>query len=356
MKRTSDGSDGVLLYGGNGYTAALLAREAISKGVRPVLCGRDRQRTKQAAEGFGLEYRVSRLDAARELKEALRGMKVVLNAAGPFSETTDPLVEACIANGVHYLDVSGEADTLDLVSRRHEEARSAGVMLMPGVGFDVVPSDCLARHVVNRLPRPRRLSIGITGLRSASRGSARTTIDQIGKKVLVRRGGRLCTVPAASLERRFDYGAGPSASLAVSWADVVSAYFSTGVPDIDVYFEATPAVRAALLASRHLGWWMGYAPVQRYLKTWTRFLPDGPGEEERRTATAIVVAEAEDGEGRRCIARLRTPEVYTFTAMTGVAVARRVLAGEWAAGYETPSRLYGADFVLSFPGVSREDL
>jgi short subunit dehydrogenase-like uncharacterized protein len=349
-------SDGFLIYGGNGYTAALLTREALARGMRPLLCGRDRGRTKSAAESFDVDYCVARLDSVSELKGALRGVAVVLNAAGPFSVTSEPLVDACLANGVHYLDVSGEADTLDLVSRRHAEARAAGVMLMPGVGFDVVPSDCLARHVVNRLPHPRRLSIGITGLRTASRGSARTSIDQIGKKVLVRRGGRLCAVPAASLERRFDYGEGPRASLAVSWADVVSAYFSTGVPDIDVYFEATPAIRAALMASRHLGWWMGYPPVQRYLKTWTRFLPEGPDEEERRTATAVLVAEAEDEEGRRAVARLRTPEIYTFTAMTGVAVAQRVLAGDWEAGYETPSRVFGADFVLSFPGVSREDL
>jgi short subunit dehydrogenase-like uncharacterized protein len=290
------------------------------------------------------------------MQSALRGVAVVINAAGPFHETTAPLVEACLENGVHYLDVSGEADTLDFVTGKHAEARAAGVMLMPGVGFDVVPSDCLARHVVDGLSHPRRLSIGITGLRSASRGSARTSIDQIGKKVLVRRGGRLCTVAPASLERRFDYGQGPSASLAVSWADVVSAYYSTGVPDIDVYFEATPAVRAALVTSRHLGWWMGSPPVQRYLKTWTRFLPEGPGEDERRTATAVIVAEAEDDDGRRVTARLRTPEVYTFTAMTTVAVAGRVLAGDWQPGYETPSRIYGADFVLSFPGVSREDL
>jgi short subunit dehydrogenase-like uncharacterized protein len=345
-----------LIYGGNGYTAALLAGEELARGMRPILCGRDAERTKQAAERFGLEHRVARLDAARDLENALRGVGVVVNAAGPFSETTAPLLEACLDNGVHYLDVSGEAETLDFVSRKHAEARAAGVMLMPGVGFDVVPSDCLARHVVDQLARPSRLSIGLTGLRSASRGSARTTIDQIGKKVLVRRGGRLCTVAPASLERSFDYGAGPSASLAVSWADVVSAYYSTGVPDIDVYFEATPAVRAALVTSRHLGWMMGSAPVQRYLKTWTRFLPEGPGEEERRTATAVVVAEAEDADGRRATARLRTPEVYTFTAMTGAAVAERVLAGDWQPGFQTPSRVYGADFVLSFPGVSREDL
>jgi short subunit dehydrogenase-like uncharacterized protein len=349
-------SDGLLIYGGNGYTAALLAREALAQGLRPMLCGRDRARTKQAAERFGLGHRVARLDAPRELKNALGGITVVVNAAGPFADTTAPLVAACLDNGVHYLDVSGEADTLDFVSGRHAEARAAGVMLMPGVGFDVVPSDCLARHVVARLSHPRRLSIGITGLRSASRGSARTTIDQIGKKVLVRRGGRLCRVAPASLERRFDYGHGPSASLAVSWADVISAYYSTGVPDIDVYFEATPAVRAALITSRHLGWWMSYPPIQRYLKTWTRFLPEGPGEEERAITTAVVVAEAEDEEGRCVTARLRTPEVYTFTAMTAVAIARRVLGGDCQAGYETPSRIYGSDFVLSFPGVFREDL
>jgi short subunit dehydrogenase-like uncharacterized protein len=349
-------SDGLLIYGGNGFTAALLAQEALARGLRPVLCGRDAERTKRAAGRFGVDYRVASLDAPRELATALRGVRVVINAAGPFADTTAPMLEACLNNGVHYLDVSGEAETLDFVSRKHGEARAAGVMLMPGVGFDVVPSDCLSRHVAARLSAPCRLSIGIAGLRSASRGSARTIVDQIGKRVLVRRAGRLSTVAPASLERHFDYGAGPSASLAVSWADVVSAYYSTGVPDIDVYFEATPAMRAALVTSRHLGWWMSAPPVRRYLKSWTRFLPEGPDEDERRTATAVVVAEAEDEDGRRATARLRTPEVYTFTAMAGVGVAGRVLAGDWQPGYQTPSRVYGADFVLGFPGVTREDL
>jgi short subunit dehydrogenase-like uncharacterized protein len=348
------GSNSLLIYGGNGYTGMLLARAALARELRPILCGRDTAKLRAAAETLDLEYRVAGLTDSGALDAVLRGVRVVVNAAGPFSATWQPLVDACLRARTHYLDISGEVASLDFVSRRHGEARAKGIMLMPGVGFDVVPSDCLARHVVDRMRRPRRLSIGITGLRSASRGSAQSTIEQIGKPVYVRRGGRLVSIPPASLERQFDYGDGPSASLAVSWADVVSAFFSTGVPNIDVFFEATPAVRASLVASRHLGWWMGSPIIQRWLKTWTALLPPGPDEQERETATAVVVAEAEDESGACVRARLRTPEVYSFTATSAAAIAARVLDGDWRAGYETPSRVYGADFPLSLPGVTRE--
>jgi short subunit dehydrogenase-like uncharacterized protein len=159
-----------------------------------------------------------------------------------------------------------------------------------------------------------------------------------------------------SLERAFDFGQGPRRGVAVSWADVVSAYYSTGIGDVTVYFEATPAVRMHTTMVRAFGWAVPYTPWQSLLHRATELLPEGPSPSERQRARAVLVGEARDGQGRAVRARLRTPEAYSFTATTATAILARVLAGDLAPGLETPGRLYGPDFVLSLPGVTRQDL
>jgi short subunit dehydrogenase-like uncharacterized protein len=265
------------------------------------------------------------------------------------------MVDACLRTGAHYLDVTGEIPVIEALAARHAEARRRGIMIMPGVGFDVVPSDCLAAHVARRLPGARRLAIGITGLEFATPGSAKTLVEHAGYGVRVRRDGRITSVPPGARERGFDYGAGLRPSVNVSWGDVASAYYTTGIPDVDVYFEATPALRAMLAASRWFGWFLATAPWQAWLKAHADLLPGAP-DAGRAAARMVVVAEVEDGVGRRASARLGTPEAYAFTGGSGPAVARRVLAGDLEPGFQTPGRVYGPDFALSLAGVSREDL
>src|SRR5690242_4394080 len=101
-------SDPFVIYGATGFTGRLMLDGALALGLRPVLSGRDEGRLGALAEQLGLEYRVARLGDPAALDEALRGMRVVLHAAGPFSETSRPMVDACLRAGVHYLDITGE--------------------------------------------------------------------------------------------------------------------------------------------------------------------------------------------------------------------------------------------------------
>jgi short subunit dehydrogenase-like uncharacterized protein len=349
-------SDPLLIYGATGFTGRLLTEGALAAGFRPILGGRDAARLAALAGEFGLEYRVARLGDEAALDAALRDVGVVLHAAGPFSSTSRPMVDACLRTGAHYLDIAGEIPVIEALAARHAEARRRGIMVMPAVGFDVVPSDCLAAHVAARLPGARRLALGITGLRFATRGSAKTLAEHASFGVHVRRAGALVSVPPGTLTRRFDYGTGPAPSLNVSWGDVATAWYTTGIPDIEVYFDATVALRGMLFASRYFGWLLGMAPWQAWLKAQADLLPEGPTDSERAAADMVIVAEAEDTRGQRASGRLHTPEAYTFTGATGPEVARRVLAGDLETGFQTPGRVYGPSFVLSFPGVSREDL
>ncbi|MCY1080244.1 saccharopine dehydrogenase family protein [Archangium lansingense] len=342
-----------LLYGATGYTGRLLARAANERGLRPILCGRDEPRLAAMASELGLEYRVARLDDG--LDEALRGVQVVLHAAGPFSSTCRPMVDACLRVGVHYLDLSGEVAAIEGVFQRGAEARRRGVMLMPGAGFDVVPSDCLALHLSRQVRGARRLVLGISGLETISRGSFRTLAEGAGQSILIRRGGNILGIVPGSLERELDFGSGPRPSLAMSWGDVSSAYYSTGIPDIEVYCDAIPALRMMVMANRWFGGGLASDAGRLGLELQARALPDGPTGEQRAGRQGVIVAEVEDAAGRRLRGRLRTPEAYGFSCTTALALVERVLAGDLETGAQTPARVYGPDFVLSFAGVLREE-
>ena len=349
-------SDPLLLYGATGFTGRLILESALALGLRPILGGRDAAKLAAIAEPLGLSWRAASLADTTQLDAALADVRVVLHAAGPFSQTAAPMAAACLRAGVHYLDVTGEIPVIEALAQRNREARQRGVMIMPGTGFDVVPSDCLAAHVAARLSGATTLRLGLTGLAFATRGSASTLAEHAGVGVNVRRGGVLTPVAPGALRRRFDFGDGPRDCCNVSWGDVAAAYYTTGIPDITVYFEATPTVEAMLLASRTLGWMLRSGPWQAWLKAHAALLPEGPSAAERAPREMVVVAEAEDAHGRTVRARLRTPEAYTFTGQVAPVIARHVLRGNYEPGFQTPGRVYGADFVLGFAGVTRDDL
>jgi len=347
----------LLIYGASGYTGRLITQAAIERGLEPVLCGRRPDRMAALAEQLGgLEHRAATLEDEAALDAALDDIRVLLNAAGPFSRTAPAIVEACLRTGTHYLDVTGEVDVIEALSRRDRAAREREIMILPGVGFDVVPSDCLAAHVSRRVPDATWLAIGVRGLVFVTRGSYRTLVEQAGRPVRVRREGRLVSVVPGSLRRSFDYGEATRESLAVSWGDVVSAWHTTGIPNIEVYFEAVPAVAGMLTASRLFGDLLRTRTAQVLLKAHAELLADGPSAAQRDAREAVIVAEAGDRSGRLACARLHTPEAYSFTGRTAAAIAERVLRGDWRAGFRTPAGLFGPDFVTALPGVRRSDV
>lgn len=346
-----------LLYGAYGYTGRLVARHAVERGLRPVLAGRDAGQLRAVADELGLPHRAVGLDDPAALDAALADVPVVLHCAGPFSRTSRPMADACLRTGTHYLDVTGEIEVFEALARRGGEARDRGVMLLPGVGFDVVPSDCLAAHLKRRLPGAVRLSLAFQGLGGGlSRGTATTMAENAGRGGAVRRGGRIVPVPPAWKTREADFGEGPVTVTTIPWGDVSTAFHSTGIPDVEVYTRVPRSQRRLLRVSRHLGWLLGSAPVQALMRRAIRGRPAGPDDEARARGRSDLWGEATDDAGRRAVSRLRTPEGYTLTALTAVAAAERVLAGSVRPGFATPSLAWGPDFVLEIPGVAREDV
>ena len=344
-----------LLYGSYGYTGRLIVERARELELTPLLAGRDAQALAAQAEETGLLFRAFSLDDATALDGALRETRVVLHAAGPFSRTAAPMAEACLRTGRHYLDITGEIAVFEAMAARDRQAREAGVMLLPGVGFDVVPSDCLAAHLKRRLPSATKLALAFQAVGRPSRGTLTTMVENASRGGAIRRDGRIIPVPSAWRTREVNFGNGPATVTTIPWGDVSTAYHSTGIPNVEVYTRVPRAQRRMLRLTRHLGWMVGSAPVQRMLMRAVRRGPPGPTPEERARGLSLLWGEVEDEQGRRAISRLRAPEGYTLTARTAVSAVQRVLAGEAPAGFQTPSRAYGADWILDFEGVERTD-
>ncbi|HVZ06305.1 saccharopine dehydrogenase family protein [Rhodopila sp.] len=348
--------DRLLIYGASGYTGRLLAARARLRGVDTILAGRNPARLEPLAHELGLPWLGVRLDDPIALDNALRGVAAIVNTAGPFETSARPLVESCLRTGTHYLDVTGEIPVLRLLLGYDTVAVATGVMIMPGTGFVVAAADCLAAHMARRMPGATTLRLGFSRGDLVSRGSFSSMLGMIGDRVPVRRDNVLTAVPVGRLQRPFDYGSGPRLSMAVPWPDVFTAWHTTAIPNIEGYLEADLPRRAAYQAVSLVAEPLRLPVVSDLLSRMARAWPEGPSEAQRAATPKVVVAEAEDAYRRVVASRLYSPNVYTFTYYSVIAIAERVLAGEATAGFRTPAGVYGPDFILDFEGVRREDM
>ncbi len=346
----------LIIYGATGYTGQLVVDECVALGLRPVLAGRDAAGVRVLAERHGLEWRAAALDEAAALDRVLAGATVVIHCAGPFARTSRPMADACLRHRVHYLDITGEIAVFEALAARDVEARAAGVVLLPGAGFDVVPTDCLAAHLKQRLPSATALALAFHGGSGLSRGTATTMAENAGSPGAVRRAGRMVPVPAAWRTRRIDFGDKERLAVTIPWGDVSTAYHSTGIPDIDVYVAMPASTIRSLRLSRWFAPLLRTAWMRRRLVDAIKRRPPGPSADARAGARARLWGEVRDSAGRVAVSRLETPDGYTLTAKTAALAAQRVMHGGATPGFETPSRAFGADFILQVPGCTRTDL
>ncbi len=345
-----------LIYGAYGYTGELIAREAASRGQRPLLGGRNVDKLKPLADELGLEHHAFDLRDSADVDAVLEKVPVVLHCAGPFAHTSQAMVDACLRTKTHYFDITGEVDVFESVARRDAEAQAAGVMLLPGIGFDVVPSDCLAAHLHQRLPSATHLTLAFQAVSRPSRGTATTMAENIHKGGMIRRDGALIEVPGAWKTRSIDFGAGEVQTMTIPWGDVSTAWYSTGIANIEVYMAAPLGMRVASRASRWIGWLLGSTPLQNFMKSRIQAGPAGPSQQQRDAGKSHLWGEVVDGSGQRAVSRLHGPEGYQLTMLTALAGVERAISGNAPPGFQTPSKAYGADFVMEMPDVVREDL
>ncbi|WP_324661625.1 saccharopine dehydrogenase family protein [Haloarcula sediminis] len=349
---------GLVIYGSYGYTGDLIAKAAVEYGLDPVLAGRERRTLESQADRLNCEFEVASLGEPDLLDMLLDDATAVLNCAGPFSRTWEPMVEACLRTGTHYLDITGELTVFEAIHRQDDRAEDAGVMLLPGVGFDVVPTDCLAAHLADRMPDAATLELAFRAENGVSRGTAKTMVEHLDGGGAVRRDGHIEDVPFAHESRTVDFGWGLDGQhvATIPWGDVSTAYHTTGIPNVTTYMampeRAVRIQRAAGLVAPLLS----LSPVRTGLQWLIGQTTDGPDAGERETGESHVWGEVRNAEGERAVSRLRGPHTYALTVETALSAAERALAGNAPAGYQTPAGAYGPELILDVEGVEREDV
>ncbi|MFF5174682.1 saccharopine dehydrogenase family protein [Micromonospora sp. NPDC000089] len=347
----------IVIYGATGYIGRLCAREAVERGLHPLLAGRDRARLAAVGEALSLPVRVAELDDPAGLDRLLDGAAVLLNAAGPFVTTQPPLLDACLRTGTHYLDLSGEAPEFLTAWGRDADCRAAGVMAMPGVGFGVVPTDAMAVHLARRLPGARRLELSFVTRGGLSRGTVGTLLAGLPTEGVQRRNGRLVPTRAGAERRRITHEGTTSTVVTNPWrADVVSAGLSTGIPDIATFFAAPPPVRALLRLGYPLRGLLTRGVSVRARDALLRRLPAGPTDAQLADGASLVHGVVTDDQGRRAEAVLEGPEPYLWTARTAAEVSARTAAGVTEPGYRTPAQVHGPQVALTGPDVRLRDV
>lgn len=346
-----------LIYGSYGYTGQLILDQALRNGFHPILAGRNEKLLRAQAEQCNLPYHTFALNESEKLDAALLEVDAVLHCAGPFVHTFGWMAEACLRTQRHYVDISGEIPGFEVLAAMDKLAKEAGIMLLPGGGFDVVPSDCLAAHLKQRLPAATHLRLFVRGVGAGvSPGTAKSAVENMHRQGMIRRGGRLIQVPPAWNVREQDFGRGYTKVVSVGWGDVSTAYHSTGIPNIETYFAFPESVINLMRFTRMMGPLLYSRPVKNLLKSLINLFVKGPDEEKRRRASAVFIGEATNQSGGRVVTKLTTPEGYTCTALTAVEIMQRILNGDFKIGFQTASMAYSANFITQFRGVKRENL
>jgi short subunit dehydrogenase-like uncharacterized protein len=334
-----------LIYGANGYTGELIAREAVRRGHKPVLAGRNAEKLAALAKELGLESRAFPLDKPR-----LDGIEAVLHCAGPFVHTSAPMVRACIDSGAHYVDITGEIPVFEEIMAMTDDAARAGVTLIPGVGFDVVPTDCLGAMLAARLPGATELELAFYSPGAElSRGTLKTMIESIGDGGAIREDGKIVRVPPAYDMKEIPFSIGPRMAMTIPWGDVSTAFHTTGIPNIRVYTAASPKSIARMRRLRPFFPLLAIKPIKRLLQSYAN-RRSGPGEERRASGRTYLWGRVSDGK-REVTMTMTTPEGYAFTAISALTAIEQLLASPKRPGAFTAAKFFGPEFVTTLPGV-----
>ena len=337
-----------MIYGANGYTGELIAREAKLRGLVPILAGRSAGKVQALAQELGLECRSFGLDRIEEVNQGLKGVGLVLHCAGPFSETSQPMIEGCLREGAHYLDITGEIAVFEYAHAQHERGRTANIVICSGAGFDVIPTDCVAAALKEALPDATHLALGFDQPAVLSPGTAKTTVEMLGKGGMVRRDGKVVAVAMAYSTRTIDFGTGPKSAMTIPWGDVATAFYSTGIPNIAVYIPASQSLIWGSKIANGFRWMLSLKSVVSVLQKRAGTIK-GPNSAARARMPAHVWGEVSNAKGEKRTARIKTANGYSLTITGSLHLVQFLLHNKVAAGSYTPSRLMGSGLVSQLP-------
>ena len=342
-----------MIYGANGYTGHLLAAEAKRQGLTPILAGRNPAAVHALGSLLGLECRIFDIHQPDRAKEALADIAVVAHCAGPFSATSAPMLDACLSSATHYVDITGEISVFEAAHQRDQQARELAVVVCPGVGFDVIPSDCLAACLHQALPDATHLALGFDSGSGLSPGTAKTSVEGLKFGGKVRRAGVITDVPLGYKRRAINFGRGEKPAVTIPWGDVSTAYHSTGIDNIEVYLPTPTAAAVVMRLIDPLRALLGLDAVQNWLKRLIEKRVSGPDEASRSRQRTWLWGEARNAAGVVKTARLETANGYDVTVHGALLAVRHLLDYGGPGGYFTPSKLLGERCVELLPGSGK---
>lgn len=345
-----------LLYGANGYSGKLIARFAHKFGLVPILAGRNETSLQALASETGYAYRIADVNDANQLRAILQDCAVVVNAAGPFDRTAEQIVAACLETKKHYIDLNGDTAVFEMLQGYNERAIAAGIMIMPGAGFDVVPTDCLSVYLAGKMPDAVQLEIAFAIKGSTlSHGTAITTAERLGLPGAVRAGGKITEEPVGKRGRCVDFTPWNESAFVMSipWGDISTAWYSTRIPNITTYTAISKASWRLLKFQWLFNWLLRTRFMRKRISRLIDKRTTGPGDAQRDKAISLIRASVQDKEGKTLTAFMRCPEAYSLTADAALLIASKILDGDFKPGYQTPATAYGSELVMEIPGVER---
>lgn len=339
-----------LLYGANGYTGKLIAKLAASYNLQPILAGRTEASVKSLADDLQLPYRIIALDNAAELETALSEVKLVLHAAGPYVYTAKQMVDACLKTSVHYIDINGDISVFEMLKHYDTAAKEKNIMIMPGVGFDVVPTDCIALKLKKQMPDATHLKLAFASVGGGlSHGTAITMAGKIGEGGAAREDGKIVRKPLGQKGIWVDFGEKKLFVMSIPWGDVSTAHTTTGIPNIETYTGMAPKVYRILKLQWTFNWLLRTEFVRNIIRKKIKAKPAGPSDEQRKNSRSMVWGEVSNAEGKTITAAISCLDGYSLTAHSSLIISKKILEGNFKTGYQTPAGCYGEDLILELP-------
>lgn len=340
----------VLIYGSYGYSGSLIVLECIKKKIPVILSGRDRAKLEKQATEYKLPFEILDLSETEKLKNLLGKCSLVIHCAGPFRSTAKTMAKACIETKTHYTDITGEIGVFESLFKLDQQAKDSGITILPGTGFDVVPTDCMALRLKKALSSATHLQLAFASLGGGpSRGTAKTAAEGMGFGSLVRKEGKL--VPEAlGKTMLIDFGIKKLNTLGIPWGDVSTAYRSTGIPNIEVFMSSSSNMIRYAKLSNYFGWLLRMKWIKNIILNKIDKSVTGPSNERLEKSRSYIWGKVWDGQGNESSARLETLGGYTLTAKAAVLIAEKILAGNFRPGFATAAMAYGDGLIDEVEG------
>jgi short subunit dehydrogenase-like uncharacterized protein len=339
----------IILYGANGYSAKLILGELLKRGIEPVIAGRNSYAINTVANKYNLTSHIFSLNDYPVVLDNLNEAHTLLNCAGPFSETAEILMDACLETKTNYLDITGEIKIFEEAWKRNENSIKAGITILPGIGFDVVATDCISKKLKEEMPDAVSLKLGIAAKKSKiSRGTLIVSINQFGENSIVREKGKLVPIDRGSKTMTIDFGLFKSEAMAVQWGDVSNAFYSTGIPNIEVYLSLPSILIKLMKHSKYFKKFIGSDFTKQNLIRFVSRNITGPNEKQRSKAGLFIRGEVENIKGEKLEQVYEFPDGYALTSKSAVEIVTRVLKNDVKPGTQTPSLAFGSSFMDQF--------